>query len=183
MALRGRRCLLDRRFAVGGNDNSMFISRARGEDRRPVRRSAARGNDRVDPNPWDLEVLSTLKEAEPVKPVWGELPRDEEYPTNDDIIYDSSPSYDEYEDEDWYTWFIGGLVERLKEYESYTEYIGMYYSYSKIKFASNRENKISQGMEVIFDTYDKVIDRVYGDEDYKNHKQNQTKVHLQTRKS
>ncbi|KAJ0711542.1 hypothetical protein HanOQP8_Chr09g0325031 [Helianthus annuus] len=56
MALRGRRCLLDRRFADRGNDRSMFVSCARGEDRHAVRRTADRGNDRVDSNPRDLKI-------------------------------------------------------------------------------------------------------------------------------
>ncbi|KAJ0616329.1 hypothetical protein HanIR_Chr02g0089401 [Helianthus annuus] len=56
MALRGGRCLLDRRFANRGNDRSMFVSRARGEDRRPVRRTADQGNDKVDSDPRDLKI-------------------------------------------------------------------------------------------------------------------------------
>ncbi|KAJ0717059.1 hypothetical protein HanPI659440_Chr13g0519381 [Helianthus annuus] len=62
MALRGGRCLLDRRFADRGNDRSMFVSRAHGEDRRHVRRTAERGNDRVDSDPRDLEEIKWLRQ-------------------------------------------------------------------------------------------------------------------------
>lgn len=56
MALRAGRCLLDRRFADRGNDGSMFVSRARGEDRRPVCRTADRGNNGADSDPRDLKI-------------------------------------------------------------------------------------------------------------------------------
>ncbi|KAF5816430.1 hypothetical protein HanXRQr2_Chr03g0134231 [Helianthus annuus] len=62
MALRGGRCLLDRRFADRGNDRSMFVSRAHGEDRRHVRRTVDRGNDRVDFDPRDLEEIKRLRQ-------------------------------------------------------------------------------------------------------------------------
>ncbi|KAJ0557435.1 hypothetical protein HanIR_Chr07g0325111 [Helianthus annuus] len=136
MVLRGGRYLLDRRFADRCNDRSMFVSRARGEDRYPVRRTADRGNDRVDSDPRDLKIMrlrqrvrdlelqheiirlkqrirdledsSLWKETEPEKPVRDELSGDEEHATNGDIIYDSPPVYDEYGDDEWYSWVTDG---------------------------------------------------------------------------
>ncbi|KAM0008283.1 hypothetical protein Hdeb2414_s0116g00801331 [Helianthus debilis subsp. tardiflorus] len=56
----------------------------------------------------DLEDSSSWKETEPEKPVRDELSGDEEHPTNGDTIYDSPPVYDEYRDEEWYSWVTGG---------------------------------------------------------------------------
>ncbi|GJY62429.1 hypothetical protein Tco_0463086 [Tanacetum coccineum] len=39
-----------------------------------------------------------------------ELTGNEEHPPNGDIIYDYPPAYDEYEDEEWYSWMTGAGV-------------------------------------------------------------------------
>ncbi|KAK1434407.1 hypothetical protein QVD17_00147 [Tagetes erecta] len=62
----------------------------------------------------DLKAMSTWKETELEKPVRDELTRDEEHPTNNNTIYDSLPVYDVYEDEEWYSWFTDGVIERLE---------------------------------------------------------------------
>ncbi|XP_021970728.1 uncharacterized protein LOC110865711 [Helianthus annuus] len=121
-----------RRIADRGNGRDGLSSRARGEDRRPVRRTADRGNIGVDPDPRDLKIKrlrqrvrdlelqheirqlkqriqdledsSSWKETEPEELVRDKLSGDEENPTNDDTIFDSSPTYDEYKDEEWYSW-------------------------------------------------------------------------------
>ncbi|KAM0020464.1 hypothetical protein Hdeb2414_s0025g00667421 [Helianthus debilis subsp. tardiflorus] len=56
MALREGECFLVRRVADRGTDKNIGGSCARGEDRRHVRRTADRGNDRVDPDSWDLKI-------------------------------------------------------------------------------------------------------------------------------
>ncbi|MFS7933261.1 hypothetical protein Hanom_Chr04g00377621 [Helianthus anomalus] len=56
----------------------------------------------------DLEALSTWDETKPEEFVGDKLSGDEEHPTNGDAIYDSPPMYDEYGDEDWYSWVTGG---------------------------------------------------------------------------
>ncbi|GKC86237.1 hypothetical protein Tco_1141954 [Tanacetum coccineum] len=40
----------------------------------------------------------------------SELTGNEEHPPNGDIIYDYPPAYDEYEDEEWYSWMTGAGV-------------------------------------------------------------------------
>ncbi|KAJ0481223.1 hypothetical protein HanIR_Chr13g0640251 [Helianthus annuus] len=125
-----------RRIADRGNGRDGLDSRARGEDRRLVRRTADRGNDGVDPDPRDLKIKrlqqqvrdlelqhevrrlkqrirdlensSSWKETEPEEPVGDDLSGDEEHPTNDATIYNSPPLYDEYGDEEWYSWVTGG---------------------------------------------------------------------------
>ncbi|KAK1415880.1 hypothetical protein QVD17_31668 [Tagetes erecta] len=138
MALCEDECFLVRRFAAGGIDKNIGDSHAGGKDRYSICRVAARGSNGVYPDPrdlkikrlqkrvQDLEVSSTWKETKPEEPVEDELTGDEEHPTIDDIIYDSSPLYDEYEDEDWYAWFTGGVRERLEEHGLSTISFGMF---------------------------------------------------------
>ncbi|KAJ0948727.1 hypothetical protein HanRHA438_Chr01g0030921 [Helianthus annuus] len=146
MAQREGECFLVRRVADRGIDKNIGDSRARGEDRSPVRRTADRGNDKADSEPRDLKIKrirqrvrdlelqneirqlkqrirdledsSSWKETEPEEPVGDELSDDEEHPTNDDTIYDSPPVFDEYGDEEWYSWVIGGTYRNFAGVES-----------------------------------------------------------------
>ncbi|MFS7977780.1 hypothetical protein Hanom_Chr10g00907971 [Helianthus anomalus] len=125
-----------RRIADRGNGRDGLDSRSRDEDQRRVRRTADRGNDRVDSEPQDLKIMRLQRRVQDLKlqneimrlkkrildleavPVWeeteaeepvgDELTGDEEHPTHSGSIYDSPPVYDEYMDEDWYSWVIGG---------------------------------------------------------------------------
>ncbi|KAK1433357.1 hypothetical protein QVD17_10267 [Tagetes erecta] len=129
MALCEDECFLVRRFAAGGIDKNIGDSHAGGKDRYSICRVAARGSNGVYPDPrnlkikrlrkrvQDLEVSSTWKETEPEEPVGDELTGDEEHPINDDIIYDSPPVYDEYMDEEWYSWASGGGIKLFQELE------------------------------------------------------------------
>ncbi|KAJ0825770.1 hypothetical protein HanRHA438_Chr17g0806861 [Helianthus annuus] len=120
-----------RRIADRGNGRDGLDSRSRDEGQRCVRRTADRGNDRVDSEARDLKIMrlqrrvqdpelqneivrlkKRIQDLEAV-PVWEEREpeepvRDEEHPTHSGSIYDSPPVYDEYGDEDWYSWVIGG---------------------------------------------------------------------------
>ncbi|KAJ0925046.1 hypothetical protein HanRHA438_Chr04g0155181 [Helianthus annuus] len=146
MAQREGKCFLVRRVADRGIDKNIGDSRARGEDRCPVRRIADRGNGKADSDPRDLKIKrlrqrvrdlelqieirqlkqmirdlkdsSSWKETEPDEAVRDELSDDEEHPTNDDTIYDSPPVFDEYGDEEWYSWVIGGTYRNFAGIES-----------------------------------------------------------------
>ncbi|KAK1406335.1 hypothetical protein QVD17_41629 [Tagetes erecta] len=57
-----------------------------------------------------VSLLHFIQETKPVESVRDEFTGDEEYPSSDDFIYDSTPVYDEYTDDEWYSWMNGGLI-------------------------------------------------------------------------
>ncbi|KAJ0588089.1 hypothetical protein HanRHA438_Chr04g0168241 [Helianthus annuus] len=94
MALRGKEETFVCRFAAGGNDGVPFNPRGYGNH---SRRFAARGNEIVD--------HENFRES-----CDGYYPRRFAARGNEDPdhIYDSSPVFDEYEDDVWYAWATGG---------------------------------------------------------------------------
>ncbi|KAJ0522917.1 hypothetical protein HanIR_Chr10g0487931 [Helianthus annuus] len=94
MALRGKEETFVRRFAAGGNDGVPFNPRRYGDH---SRRFAARGNEIVD--------HENFRES-----CDGYHPRRFAARGNEDpdLIYDSSPVFDEYEDDVWYAWATNG---------------------------------------------------------------------------
>ncbi|KAJ0947695.1 hypothetical protein HanRHA438_Chr01g0018661 [Helianthus annuus] len=94
MALRGKEETFVRRFTAGGNDGVPFNPRGYGDH---SRRFAARGNEIVD--------HENFRES-----CDGYHPRRFAARGNEDpdLIYDSSPVFDEYEDDLWYAWATGG---------------------------------------------------------------------------
>ncbi|KAJ0443380.1 hypothetical protein HanIR_Chr16g0820111 [Helianthus annuus] len=96
MALRGKEETFVRRFAARGNDGVPFNPRGYGDH---SRRFAARGNEIVD--------HENFRES-----CDGYHPRRFATRGNEDpdLIYDSSPVYDEYEDDEWYSWATVGVL-------------------------------------------------------------------------
>ncbi|KAJ0508989.1 hypothetical protein HanIR_Chr11g0523571 [Helianthus annuus] len=94
MALRGKEETFVCRFAAGGNDGVPFNPRGYGDH---SRRFAARGNEIVD--------HENFRES-----CDGYHPRRFAARGNEDpdLIYDSSPVFDEYEDDVWYAWATSG---------------------------------------------------------------------------
>ncbi|GJV45023.1 hypothetical protein Tco_1429559 [Tanacetum coccineum] len=85
-----------RRFAAGGNGN---------DERDPRDVEIERLRERVRELEIQHEIRQIRKRIREL-----ELTGNEEHPPNGDIIYDYPPAYDEYEDEEWYSWMTGAGV-------------------------------------------------------------------------